>query len=503
MSPQEKEADRRPAPGRRLIFNTSLNLLGQGLPLIGAAVSIPVLIHVLGTARFGVLTLAWVLVGSFNLFDFGLGRAVTHRTAVLLALDRRSDLRGAIWTGVLAVLALGVLAGALFAILTPLAADRILNAPPALHSEIAASFFLLAAALPFVISTTALRGVLEAQGRFGMVNAIRAPTGIFTFIGPLLILPVAPTLPAVITVLAVARVIAWGAHLALCLRTVPELRIGVAFDRVELASLARFGGWLTISGVMAPLLLYLDRFVIAALLSSTAVAWYATPFDAVTKLLLVAVSLGTVLFPAFSTPLEEDAPERWQLFHRSVRFLVAAMFPLSCLLILFADPILKLWVGEQFSTHSTMVLQLLTIGVFLNSLATVPYTLIQAGGRPDLTAKLHIAELIPYLTVLYALAVGLGLNGAALAWLARVMVDCAALMWLTRKVVGYEHRAMREVVALTVMPTLVLGAAILTPPSARLIVAGCVLSGLVYAGWRGHLKSRWLSWRLTAKRTEA
>jgi len=60
--------------GRRLARNVLWNLLGTGAPLLVAIVVIPVLIEGLGIERFGVLTIAWMVVGYFSLFDLGLGR---------------------------------------------------------------------------------------------------------------------------------------------------------------------------------------------------------------------------------------------------------------------------------------------------------------------------------------------------------------------------------------------------------------------------------------------
>ncbi len=63
--------------GSILVRNALLNLVGQGSPLLVALIAIPLLIKGLGTDRFGVLTLAWIVVGYFGLFDLGLGRALT------------------------------------------------------------------------------------------------------------------------------------------------------------------------------------------------------------------------------------------------------------------------------------------------------------------------------------------------------------------------------------------------------------------------------------------
>ena len=63
--------------GRLLARNTIWNLLGQVLPMVVGVVAIPPLVHSLGVDRFGVLSLAWIIIGYFSLFDLGMGRALT------------------------------------------------------------------------------------------------------------------------------------------------------------------------------------------------------------------------------------------------------------------------------------------------------------------------------------------------------------------------------------------------------------------------------------------
>src|SRR5207247_10477417 len=82
-----------------------------------------------------------------------------------------------------------------------------------------------------------------------------------------------------------------------------------------------------------------------------------------------------------------------------------ALFPLCLLTVAFGREALAIWLGRNFADNSTRVLQLLAIGVFLNGLANVPFALIQAVGRPDITAKLHLLELPAYLTTLWWLFV--------------------------------------------------------------------------------------------------
>src|SRR5690606_31260268 len=105
--------------GSLLARNAVLNLLGQSAPMLVALVAIPVLIAALGTERFGVLTLIWVVIGYFSLLDLGLGRALTHLVAEKLGAGREEEIPALSWTALALVLALGAAGGLVAALLAP------------------------------------------------------------------------------------------------------------------------------------------------------------------------------------------------------------------------------------------------------------------------------------------------------------------------------------------------------------------------------------------------
>jgi len=419
--------------GRLLVRNTVWNLIGNGAPMLVAVFSIPILIQGLGKERFGVLTLAWALIGYASLFDLGLGRALTQLVAKKLGAREDSEVPMLVWTSLILMLVLG-LAGALVAVLlSPWLVHHALNVPEALQRETLRSFYLLGLSIPVVISTAGLRGVLEAHQRFELINALRIPMSVYSFASPLLVLPFSRSLFPVVAVLVAGRVMGCAAHLWLCLRVAPELRYQIAWHRPAVGPLLRFGGWMTVTNVVSPLMVTLDRFLIGALVSMTAVAYYATPYEVVTKLWLIPAALVPVMFPAFSASFEHNRSRTAVLYRRCVKYIFLALFPLVLLAVGLAQFGLTLWVGADFSQHSFRVLQWLAVGVLFNSLAQVPFALVQGVGRPDITAKLHMAELPFYLLVLWWLISSHGVEGAAIAWTVRVGVDALILFVMAKR----------------------------------------------------------------------
>ena len=100
------------AKGLSLSFlrNVGWNLFGQIAPLVAALISIPILVKHLGVDRFGLLTIAWMLIGYFSLFDLGIGRALTQLLAQRIAQGRHRSVGPLLWTGTAAMAILGLVA---------------------------------------------------------------------------------------------------------------------------------------------------------------------------------------------------------------------------------------------------------------------------------------------------------------------------------------------------------------------------------------------------------
>jgi O-antigen/teichoic acid export membrane protein len=296
---------------------------------------------------------------------------------------------------------------------------------------------LIGLSIPVVVGTAGLRGLLEAHQKFGLINALRIPMGIYTFAGPLLVLPFSKSLFPVVGVLVAGRAVAWAAHLLLCLRVVPKLRNGIAWQRTSVGPLLRFGGWMTVSNIVGPLMVTLDRFIIASLVSVTAVVYYVTPFEVVTKLWVISAAISAVMFPAFSLSAALSSGRASVLYRRTMQYTFAIFFPLTTILLIGAKWGLALWLGSDFASNSFRVAQLLLVGVFALGMAALPFALIQSLGRPDIPAKLNLIEVPFYVAGLFWLVQHNGVVGAATAWMLRTSVDSLLLLF-------FAHRLQRN-----------------------------------------------------------
>jgi O-antigen/teichoic acid export membrane protein len=425
----------------KLTRDTLWNLFGQGAPLLAGLVTVPWLNDGLGTARFGVLTLAWLVIGYFNLFDLGMGRALTKLVAQELGAGDARNVGRLVWTALALMLLLGIVGFALVLLLLNWLTIHAFRVPTELAPETRRSVQFLAPAIPIVVVTTGLRGVLEAYQRFALVSVFRSLMGLFNYVGPIVVLHYSHRLDVVVALLAVGRLVAFVAHLVACLTVASELRSPAFLRGRSMLPLLGFSGWVGLSTMIFPIMEIVERFLVGALVSVVAVAYYATPYEFVTKLWIVPSAVAGVLFPTFASISTRDRTRTNSLFWRGTKAVFIILFPVCLIFTTFAHSILTVWLGPPFADGSALVLQLLASGVLVNSLSTIPFALVQATGRADLTAKLLLAELPLYLVASWFFIGEFGVTGAAAVWLARGIIDTSVLFIMSHRMLRFERHA--------------------------------------------------------------
>lgn len=423
-----------PIDGVKLAKNTAFNLAGQVFPILTGIVLIPYIVRSLGPDRFGMLGIIWVIFGYFSLMDLGLGRATTKFLAESLAKGETKQIAEMVWNSMILQVLLGFVGGGIIGILTPVLIDRVLKTPTALEAEGRMAFYILAATLPAILAGNGLRSVLEGCQRFDITNLLRIPSSILAFVIPAVAIAAGLRLPGVVLWMGISRVAFTFAHGVYCVRVLPYLKRRPVVRSAAVVPLLSFGGWVTLSNAINPILLSMDRFLIGSLLSVAMVGYYTAPFEAVTKLWIIPASLMTTVYPASSALGTQRMRDLQTLYSRSMKYIFCALAPVTLFLILFARPLISAWLGVNFVDKSAVPLQFLAVGVFINCFAHVPYCFLQALGRPDMAAKLFLCELVPYGLLLWWMIPHYGIPGAAAGWSIRVTVEMGLLLWIAWRV---------------------------------------------------------------------
>jgi O-antigen/teichoic acid export membrane protein len=444
--------------GRTFARNAALNLCGELVVILVGMACVPYVVRKLGVASFGILSISWVLLGYMGVFDLGLSRATTKFVAEAVGRRENHMVPSLIGTSLSLQVAFGLLGGICLAGLSPLLAGKLLKIPAASVLDAKISFWILAAAVPIVLVTNSLRGLLEAVQRFDVINAIKMPANASMYLSPIILLPLGGRLPSIMLLMTFLRLVAMLVYLKFCLYLLPSSGPRLTFSRHLLGRLLKYGGWVTVSNAVGPFVVYVDRFMVGSLLSISALGYYAAPADLANRSLIIPASLAATLFPGFSTLDAQGASQRLEeISTRALKYVTLTVGPGLLLLAAFSHDILRLWLGVQFAEQGSVVLQILALGIFFNALSFFPYCLLQGIGRPDLTATFHLAELPFHLGLAWLLISHLGITGAAIAWTLRILIDatllfgaCAWLRLISLRGIR-QHGVLRGLIGLFLM----------------------------------------------------
>jgi O-antigen/teichoic acid export membrane protein len=414
-------------------IHTIWNIAGSAVPLVVAAATIPHLVNSLGVESFGVLTLIWTLIGYFSLFDLGLGRAITHHISSKLDIVPMSEIINRINVGLIYTSLAGLLGAVIiFAIAEP--ATGWMKVSHAIHDQTYQAFVFSALAIPFVALSSGMKGILEAFDHFGQVNLVRIFQGITTFALPVLsVYCHGPDLGMIALYLGLSRIAVLACYLVSVRKLVGEnwhfTFSNLTFD----SSLLKFGGWMTLSNIISPLLVYFDRFVISSVIGSHTVAYYTVPFEIATRLLIIPGAMGSALFPKLASRYHNPSKTIGHLIKHSLATIMLVMALLCLILYLAYQPVVSWWISKEFADASKNVVSILAIGIWMNSLGFIAYTALQAKTGAKQTALLHLIELLLFIPMLYLFLIKMGINGAAVAWTIRVSFDALAMFWLLQR----------------------------------------------------------------------
>jgi O-antigen/teichoic acid export membrane protein len=317
---------------------------------------------------------------------------------------------------------------------------------------------------------------------------VQLPAASLSYLLPAVAASLGYRLPAITALLVVARIVAAMAMLLLLVRLVPFSFRRVAVDRRLLRQLFGFGGWVTVASLFIPFLANLERFLIGALASITAVAQYAAPADMASRVAIFPASISASLFPALSSlgGAGERARQR-SLLLRALRILVLTLGPVAIVMVAFARDIIRIWLGPQFAA-SVPVLQVVAAAILINASSWLALTAVQANGRPDLQAKFYALELVVYVPIAWLLVSRYGAAGAAWAWAVRVTMDAGLLWAAALKLLGMRASAVAGwSLWRRILPVAGFGAAMILAGSAtlgaRMLFASCAAVAYAASIW--------------------
>jgi len=472
----------------RMRSGVAWNLAGQVFTSGLGFLAVPVFLRLLGEERIGIANLATSIPFYLLFMDLGLGQALVQVVSSRLARGEAAQAKGILRSSIRVVGGLSLLGTLVVVLLAVPLAYWWLKVPPGLRQEAAWTFVVSGFGVPLVLVTNLFRSTLIAGGRFRELNLQRMLAhGLHwssLLLGAWAFRRVDAAMACTLVVGAAMLVWAW--------RVAESVLPGKSGQGTfaELRPVLSMSGWMMISSLVTPLLVQWERWMIGIRLGVAPLAWYSTPVELAQKVFVVQGALMGVVLPNLARLLATERERSGGLYLRFL-FLQLALFGPLCAAGAFVAPeFLGLWLGDNFRLHGSVPMQIACAGVVLNLMGSAGYTLAIADGRAGLAGRIHLFQVLPYVALVWWVVPRWGIQGAAWIWAARVGVDAALFLFLSRGILS--DSAQRRTVGLSWGLALLLAASVvlqagLTSMAGRLLglLPVFAVSGL----------ASWMYWR--------
>lgn len=414
-----------------IVRNSAWNVIGVVIPTLVTIPTMAIYSRLLGVERLGLLMLTFAVVGYASSFDLGLSRALIRQVSI--HIDDSGAVKSFMGTTTAFVGAISLVLGAVIWAGTPWLADYLKVSPVNRADAIAGLHWLSLSVPPYLLSVVGT-AYFEGKEDFRMLNVIRCSTGVLNGVAGVASVYIVPTLWSAVAALCASRwllcIAVFVLYRADANRRDPAGRPALwTFDPAALRSSLSYGGWLTVSNIIGPVMTYFDRFVLSHMAGAQVVAFYTVPAEIINRLLLFPGAISRALFPRLSKRQHTAGADR--RLGAVLMFVCAAVafVPVFAL----APLLLRVWMGPAYGAEPATVLRILLVGFFFNSLGFGPFTDLQARGYSKTTALIHVVEVLPYLCALIVLTYLYGIAGTAIAWTARSTVDYVLMQMYSQR----------------------------------------------------------------------
>jgi O-antigen/teichoic acid export membrane protein len=411
-----------------LVRNAFANLLGAVVPAVVALATVPLVVRGLGEASYGVYSLVTAIVGYFAVIDINVTAGSVKYIAEFHTRRDNARINETVFFGLLVYAALGLAGGLGLFFGAHYFVAHVFAVPAAL--EATATTTLRLAALGFFIGQVQnyLQSVPQSLMRYDIAGRIEIVFGTGV---PLLTVAVLMLGHGLVEVILV-RVVASAINCIVLWRCVRHLLPDLAWRKPGAAirrELLGFSAYSFLSRFATMSYAYADKLIIGSLVGVTGLAYFTVASTLANRVLSLTYRLSGVFFPAASALAARGELERLErLYLKASRYVVFLNASVLVLVAVFAYQILYYWMDARFARAGQVVLAVMALSQFVDSLTSLPSLVNDGMGHPRLSGMFALARALAGLVIVYAGVAGWGIAGAAWGHLAASMLLTGAFL---------------------------------------------------------------------------
>lgn len=341
---------------RNLIVAVVSGVVGRAVALVTPLLVMAPMLDHLGPALFGIWLTAVSVSAMAAFLDFGVGNASLTRLSEAFGQDDLTAARHllgqayALLTAISAVFVALVLAG--------LAAALALGPTDPAHASRALVIAIVLTAMFLSFPAGLIVRLLQARQRYVHAQLVQLAGPLAALIATLAGIAADLRPAAVVALYALAAATVQMVWSAVYFLRNPEVRpIFAAFDRAVLRRLSGLGGAFFLVSIVTAIGMNLDNLVIAARAGAEAVAEFGVPARLGGLLLQIVFTLFMPLWSLFGDAMARG--DRLWLRRTVLRMSAlgaSGVLVIGLALVVFADPIMRLWMGRTFADQQAVLL---------------------------------------------------------------------------------------------------------------------------------------------------
>lgn len=475
---------------RTIIKNAAANVVSGGAAAILAVALPPFLVRLLPPAVFGAWALVLDVAALANLLRYGLQTAVGKYLAEAYEL-RQVERCDQLVNAALALLAgLGALAFLAVVVVAWQFGRWFHQVPAGLVPDARIALLLVGTTLALGLPFAVFGGIFTGQQRFEFPAGINGGCKLVLVVVLILIARAPhPTLEKLAWGWSAVMVASYGVQYWLCRWFGPPFRLSLQRIHAPAArELAGYSATLTVWSMAMLMISGLDT-TLVGIFDFAAVGYYSIAVGLVTLLAGLQNSILSTLVPVGSVMSVKAEAQRQlgDLLVASTRYASILLVMAALPLLFLTMPLLRIWVGASYASHTAVLVQVLVVANCLRLSAT-PYAVLLIGtGQQRLVLISPLLEGVVNLGLSLWLGYRLGATGVALGTLIGAIVGVASNFLYNLPRTSFADGRLREYVCDGLMRPLacVLPAAgaflalgYLTNPGLILVWFVAILSGL-------------------------
>ncbi|OON63812.1 hypothetical protein B0920_10815 [Massilia sp. KIM] len=397
----------------RLLRNAWSNLLGAAIPALVMLGTVPLVVKGLGEASYGVYSLVTAIVGYFAVIDINVTAGSVKYIAEHQAREDRAKVAETLTFGLATYTLIGLVGGAGLFLGAAWFVNDVFTVPPRLVQE--ATDTLRLASLGFFLGQLQayLNSVPQSLMRYDISSRVEMVFGTLVPLATVGILMLGYGLFEVILL----RVVASSIHCLILWRAIRRLLPGLAFrwpgQRIR-AELLGFSAYSFLARFASLSYAYADKLIIGALVGVTGLAYFTVASTLANRVLSLTFRLSGVFFPAASALAAKGELARLdQVYLKATRYVVYLNAAILVLVAVFAHQILALWMNEDFARNGAVVLTVMALSQFIDSLTSLPSLVNDGMGHPRVSGMFALGRACAGLAIVYVGVAGWGIDGAA------------------------------------------------------------------------------------------